>query len=85
MRVCDKVIASDPKNVYAYIEKADAYLGSEGKRGIKKALEIMNEAIKKNPLSPDAYETRSTIYDLLGQPEKAKQDYEKALELEKNG
>jgi len=83
IRVCDEVIASDPKNVYAYIEKANAYLGSEGKRGLEKALEIMNEAIKKNPLSPDAYETRSTIYDLLGQPEKAKQDYEKAFELEK--
>ncbi|MEO5570595.1 MAG: tetratricopeptide repeat protein [Bacteroidia bacterium] len=60
------------------IEELNFYLAS-GKS--KEALDPLNLAISKDETNPELYFARGSIYDKLGDAEKAKADYLKAIEL----
>jgi tetratricopeptide (TPR) repeat protein len=60
------------------IEELNFYLYS-GKS--KEALDPLNLAISKDDQNPNLYFARGSIYDKLGDAEKAKTDYEKAIAL----
>ena len=60
------------------IEELNFYLAS-GKS--KEALEPLNLAISKDDKNPELFFARGSIYDKLGDTDKAKADYLKAIEL----
>jgi serine/threonine protein kinase len=51
----------------------------------RKSAFACNQAIKLNPKDPDAYMARGAVYDKLGQPEKAIEDFTTAMTLSPPG
>ncbi|HKR04223.1 MAG TPA: tetratricopeptide repeat protein, partial [Bacteroidia bacterium] len=60
------------------IEEVNFYLGS-GKS--KEALEPLNIAISKDDKNPELYFARGSIYDKLGDTDRARIDYQKTIDL----
>lgn len=68
-------IAPDVFKPMILVNRANAYLQTAA---IKDALADANKALEINANYPRAYQTRSVIYNILGEPEKARADLEKA-------
>mgnify|MGYP001078324634 CR=1 FL=1 len=73
-----KVIKLDPKDAWAYYNRAFAYLYLGQ---LDRAIEDYDEVIKLDPKYALAYYNRGIAYSDLGQLERAIEDYDKAIEL----
>lgn len=67
--------APDVFRAMILVNRANAYLQMAA---LEKALADTSKAIEINPNYPRAYQTRAAIYHVLGEPEKARADLEKA-------
>ena len=78
IRYYTKAIELDPKDAYAYNNRANSYaaLGQD-----ERAIEDYDRAIQLNPEDAAAYSNRGNSYAALGLHERAIEDYNQAIQL----
>lgn len=67
------------EQVFALVEEAET---AYNQQQYESALDLINNAIKQEPLNPFAYNTRGNIYAAMNKFDEAKIDYDKAITLD---
>jgi tetratricopeptide (TPR) repeat protein len=69
----EKALAADPKNETIYDNYAIALYSSQTMEGVKKALDVINRALKADPSDIQAYQIAVALYNATGDKEHAQQ------------